>query len=123
MEKSNGGVQVAAIIGISIVVAVGLAGAVLITALDKDAAPFINTLTTTLAILAGAIGTILGVNKNLKDIKDDQEKIKKSVNGYTSELLSKIDTGSLSADEIAKIEEIRAHNESLTRGGGRHVAQ
>lgn len=95
-----------AITGIAIV---GVGGVVLLTAMDKDAGPVITMFGTTLTVAITAAATLAGINQ----VKEQTEKISKSVNGNTDKMLSLINRDALTPDEEKVVQKIADDNADL----------
>lgn len=111
--------KTAAYIGIIIIAAAGLGGTVVLSAMGVDTGEFIGLFTTTLATSITAAVTLYG----LQQVREQNDKISRSVNGNTHKLLSLIQRDSLTpaeAEEVAHIEnDARNMMENVK---GEHVA-
>lgn len=117
--------KTAAFLGILGFLAIGIAGAVILIALGRDAAVIVNFIGPTLAVIIAAALQLNGQQKVVEKqdaLQTQQDHIAKVVNGNTSKLISMIPTESLTAEEQAEIDRIAADNDKLSNGGGRHVA-
>jgi len=111
--------KTAAYVGIISIVVIGLAGVVVLKALNIDAQEFIVLFSTTLPIAITAAITIDGLSK----VKAQNAKIAKSVNGNTSTLISLIQRENLTPDEAQVVAKIEDEARSLVNDEkGAHVA-
>lgn len=99
------------------IVLLEFAGVIFLTAIGKDTAAVIDMFAQTLPVIIAAAAMFYGLNK----VEQRQQNIEKSVNCNTRFLLERIDTTNLSSEEIARLNEIRSHNDSLVEGG-KHAA-
>lgn len=111
--------KTAAYLGIIGVVLIGLIGVIVLMVQGVDAGPFIGLFTTTLGTAITAAVTLYGLER----VREQNEKISRSVNGNTAKLLSLIQRDALTPDEAAEV--ARIENDARDMMGnvrGEHVA-
>ena len=108
-----------AYVGIVVIAFGGLAGTVVLTAMQVDTGSFVGLFTTTLGTAITAGVTLYGLGQ----VREQNDRISRSVNGNTAKLLSLIQRDALTPAEAEEVARIENDARDMMRGvKGDHVA-